>query len=64
MEQKKLNATKRRSPKVKTFAFNADKVVTGEADEIVNGFSDTHKVTVIQFERDQHLFIYRILYFE
>ena len=64
MEQKKQNATKRRSPKVKSFAFAADKVVNGEADEIVNNFSDTHKVTVIQFERDKHLFIYRILYFE
>lgn len=64
MEQKKQNAKKRRSPKVKTFAFTADKVANGEADEIVNGFSDTHKVTVIQFEHDKHLFIYRILYFE
>ena len=64
MEQKRQNATKRRSPRVKSFAFTAEKVASGEADEIVNEFSDTHKVTVIQFERDKHLFIYRILYFE
>lgn len=64
MEQKRQNLPKRRSPRVKTFAFTAEKVASGEADEIVNEFSDTHKVTVIQFERDKHLFIYRILYFE
>ena len=64
MDHKRQNAPKRRRPRVKSFAFTADKVVNGEADEIVNDFSDTHKVTVIQFERDKHLFIYRILYFE
>lgn len=64
MEQKKPFASKRRSPKVKSFAFTAEKVASGEADDIVNEFSDSHKVSVIQFESDKRYFVYRILYFD
>lgn len=64
MEQKKQNPNNKKRPRGKSFAFGVNQIVTGEADMLVNAFSETHKVTVIQFERDKHLFIYRILYFE
>ena len=64
MEQKKQNQNNKRRPKVKSFVFGVNQIATGEADMLVNDFSETHKVTVIQFERDKHLFIYRILFFE